>query len=40
MFNAWVADRLADGLSREVLKGDVMQVTASKGPFVVTDVAT
>ena len=40
MFNAWLADRISDGLSREVLKGDVMQVTTSKGPFVVTDVAT
>ena len=41
MFNAWVADRISDGLSREVLTGDVMQVAASKGPFVVTtDVAT
>jgi len=39
MFNAWVADRINDGLSGQVLKGDVMQVTTSKGPFVVTDAA-
>lgn len=39
LFNAWVAARISDGLSREVLEGDVMQVVASKGPFVVTDVA-
>jgi tRNA pseudouridine13 synthase len=39
LFNAWVADRISDGLSRQVLDGDVMQVTTSKGPFVVTDVA-
>lgn len=39
LFNAWVADRIADGLSRQVLEGDVMQVTTSKGPFVVTDIA-
>lgn len=39
MFNAWVADRISDGLSGQVLKGDVMQVTTSKGPFVVTDAA-
>ena len=39
MFNAWVADRINDGLSGQVLKGEVMQVTTSKGPFVVTDVA-
>lgn len=38
MFNAWVADRISDDLSGTVLKGDVMQVTTSKGPFVVTDV--
>lgn len=38
LFNAWVADRISDGLSRQVLDGDVMQVTASKGPFVVTDI--
>ncbi len=38
MFNAWVADRINDSLSGQVLKGDVMQVTTSKGPFVVTDV--
>jgi tRNA pseudouridine13 synthase len=40
LFNAWVTDRISDGLSRQVLDGDVMQVTTSKGPFVVTDVAT
>lgn len=40
LFNAWVSDRISDGLSRQVLDGDVMQVTTSKGPFVVTDVAT
>lgn len=37
LFNTWMAARISDGLSREVLEGDVMQVTASKGPFVVTD---
>jgi len=38
LFNAWVADRISDGLSHQVLEGDVMQVATSKGPFVVTDV--
>lgn len=38
LFNAWVAERIADGLSHQVLEGDVMQVATSKGPFVVTDV--
>lgn len=39
LFNACLADRISDGLCRTVLAGDVMQVTASKGPFVVSDVA-
>lgn len=39
LFNAWVSARIADGLPRQVLEGDVMQVTTSKGPFVALDVA-
>lgn len=37
LFNAWTANRLADGLSLKVMEGDVMQVAASRGPFVVID---
>ncbi|MDA1163947.1 MAG: tRNA pseudouridine(13) synthase TruD [Planctomycetota bacterium] len=39
LFNTWIAVRITDGLSRQVLEGDVMQVVASKGPFVVADSA-
>ncbi|NQV28592.1 MAG: tRNA pseudouridine(13) synthase TruD [Rhodopirellula sp.] len=39
LFNAWAVDRISDGMSGQLLEGDVMQVVASKGPFVVTDVA-
>ena len=38
LFNAWVGARISDGLSDKVLEGDVMQVVASHGPFVVADV--
>lgn len=39
LFNAWAAARISNGLACQVLEGDVMQVTASKGPFVAKDVA-
>lgn len=39
LFNRALAERLDDGLIRTVLAGDVMQVVASGGPFVVEDVA-
>ncbi|MBT6154459.1 MAG: tRNA pseudouridine(13) synthase TruD [Planctomycetaceae bacterium] len=38
LFNRALADRLNDGLIDQVLAGDVMQVVASGGPFVVEDV--
>lgn len=37
LFNRVLADRLQDGLLHCVLTGDVMQVVASGGPFVVED---
>ncbi len=37
LFNRALVDRIGDGLVREVLAGDVMQVVASGGPFVVED---
>ncbi len=40
LFNYWGAARIRDGLSHHVLPGDVMQVAASGGPFVVQDVPT
>jgi len=40
LFNYWGAARIRDGLSHRVLSGDVMQVAASGGPFVVQDVPT
>ncbi|MBS0263063.1 MAG: tRNA pseudouridine(13) synthase TruD [Planctomycetes bacterium] len=39
LFNKALTERIADGLVHRVLEGDVMQVVASGGPFVVTDVA-
>jgi len=39
LFNDVLAQRLADGLLHTVLAGDVMQVAASGGPFVVEDVS-
>jgi tRNA pseudouridine13 synthase len=39
LFNAALAQRLRDGLLHAVLPGDVMQVCASGGPFVVEDVS-
>jgi tRNA pseudouridine13 synthase len=38
LFNRALSDRLTDGLIDRVLSGDVMQVVASGGPFVVDDV--
>src|SRR5262249_41042307 len=38
--NDVLAERVSDGLLSTVLPGDVMQVTASGGPFVVTDADT
>ena len=38
LFNEILAARLTDGLLHTVLDGDVMQVRASGGPFVVEDV--
>ena len=38
LFNAALADRLGSGRLKQVELGDVMQVTASGGPFVVEDV--
>ena len=38
LFNQVLIARMHDGLSRTVLLGDVMQVVASGGPFVVEDV--
>ena len=37
LFNDVLAERLRDGLFSTVLPGDVMQVAASGGPFVVSD---
>ncbi len=39
LFNDVLAERLRDGLFSTVLPGDVMQVTASGGPFVVSSAA-
>ncbi len=39
LFNDVLAERLRDGLFSTVLPGDVMQVAASGGPFVVSDAA-
>jgi tRNA pseudouridine13 synthase len=39
LFNDVLAQRLRDGLFSTVLAGDVMQVAASGGPFVVSDAA-
>ncbi len=39
LFNDWLADRLNDGLTHNVLAGDVMQVVESGGCFSVDDVA-
>lgn len=38
LFNHWAAARIGDGLAHTVMEGDVMQVTASGGPFVVQEV--
>lgn len=38
LFNAVLAERIRDGLLQTVLEGDVMQVAASGGKFVVVDV--
>lgn len=37
LFNDWVGDRVRDDLTHRVLTGDVMQVVASGGCFVVDD---
>lgn len=37
LFNRVLAQRLTDGLLHQVLLGDVMQVVASGGPFIVED---
>ena len=37
LFNVWLADRLKAGRLHQLQVGDVMQVTASGGPFVVED---
>ncbi len=39
LFNQALAERMQEGLLHTVLLGDVMQVAASGGPFVVEDVA-
>ncbi len=39
LFNTALAERLTDGLLHKVLPGDVMQVAASRGPFVAEDAA-
>ena len=39
LFNQALAERMNEGLLHTVLQGDVMQVAASGGPFVVEDVA-
>jgi tRNA pseudouridine13 synthase len=39
LFNQAVAERMTDGLLHKVLTGDVMEVVASGGKFVATDVA-
>ena len=38
LFNQVLAERIRDGLASTVLEGDVLQVTASGGPFVAEDV--
>lgn len=38
LFNAWLAQRLTDGILYQVLQGDVMQVVTSGGCFPVEDV--
>jgi tRNA pseudouridine13 synthase len=40
LFNTVLATRISDGLLHRVLSGDVMQVVASGGMFVVSDQAT
>jgi tRNA pseudouridine13 synthase len=40
LFNAVLAARLAEGRLHRLLPGDVMQVVASSGPFVVEDLPT
>ena len=40
LFNAYLADRLTDGLLRRVLEGDVMAKWPFGGMFVATDLAT
>jgi tRNA pseudouridine13 synthase len=37
LFNVWLAERLQSGRLHQLQVGDVMQVTASGGPFVVED---
>lgn len=37
LFNVWLSDRLRSGRLHQLQVGDVMQVTASGGPFVVED---
>jgi tRNA pseudouridine13 synthase len=37
LFNVWLSDRLGTGRLHQLQVGDVMQVTASGGPFVVED---
>jgi tRNA pseudouridine13 synthase len=39
LFNQALAERLADGLLKKVLEGDVMEVVASGGKFLAADVA-
>ncbi len=39
LFNAALAQRMADGLLDRVLPGDVMQVVESRGPFIAEDVS-
>ena len=39
MFNEWLADRMADGLIKQVIVGDVMQFMTTRTSFVVEDVA-
>ncbi len=38
LFNAWLAQRLTDGILDKVLQGDVMQVVTSGGCFAVEDI--
>jgi tRNA pseudouridine13 synthase len=37
LFNRWLGERIADGLFHQVLPGDVMQVVATGGLFLVED---